>query len=244
VLFSFPLSSSCFGLPTLFLLFPRKLTPLFTQSEICHVVSISSIKLKTSSTPPFTFPYSPSELTASSDLRLVELPTCPVCLETLDSRYTGLVQIPCSHEYHAHCLLRWGDSRCVYALTLPSRFIAARRTVVGFCSGRVRSPFLLHPDVPSAVPPTPALVGTPSPPPTRPITSAPSVKARQTFGSASSVETSVGAFRRLASPSPPFPPRSDSLLPVLPSYCSGRYQGGHAHSHFGETGHSYSLELE
>lgn len=85
-----------------------------TQSEICHVVAISSVKLKASSTPPFTFPYAPSDLTAAAEAKdLVELPTCPVCLDVLDSRYTGLVQIPCSHEYHAHCLLRWGDSRSV-----------------------------------------------------------------------------------------------------------------------------------
>jgi BRCA1-associated protein len=79
------------------------------DSEVCHVVSISSIKLKSSSTPPFTFPY-PTDIEAKST-DVVELPTCPICLERLDVKISGLVQILCQHGYHCECLLRWGDSR-------------------------------------------------------------------------------------------------------------------------------------
>lgn len=75
---------------------------------------ISSIKLKSTTTPPFTYPFSSSASDSPSPgTDSVELPTCPVCLELLDSRITGLVQIMCQHNYHCQCLLKWGDSRSV-----------------------------------------------------------------------------------------------------------------------------------
>lgn len=50
-----------------------------------------------------------------------ELPTCPVCLERMDSAVTGLVTVPCSHTFHCQCLSKWGDSR--YLLPTLSRVI-------------------------------------------------------------------------------------------------------------------------
>ncbi|WWC91997.1 uncharacterized protein L201_006951 [Kwoniella dendrophila CBS 6074] len=41
-----------------------------------------------------------------------ELPSCPVCLERLDSTVTGLVTLPCAHTFDCDCLKKWGDSRC------------------------------------------------------------------------------------------------------------------------------------
>ncbi|KIR42104.1 BRCA1-associated protein [Cryptococcus deuterogattii 99/473] len=41
-----------------------------------------------------------------------ELPSCPVCLERLDSTVTGLVTLPCAHTFDCDCLRKWGDSRC------------------------------------------------------------------------------------------------------------------------------------
>ena len=45
---------------------------------------------------------------------LYELPTCPVCLERMDSAITGLITVPCSHTFHCMCLSKWGDSRFVF----------------------------------------------------------------------------------------------------------------------------------
>lgn len=44
--------------------------------------------------------------------RLVELPTCPVCLERMDSSVTGLLTIPCQHTFHCQCLSKWRDDSC------------------------------------------------------------------------------------------------------------------------------------
>ncbi|KAK0556940.1 hypothetical protein OC846_000784 [Tilletia horrida] len=41
-----------------------------------------------------------------------ELPTCPVCLERMDSNVTGLMTVTCQHTFHCTCLSKWIDSRC------------------------------------------------------------------------------------------------------------------------------------
>ncbi|CBX94365.1 hypothetical protein IAQ61_009929 [Plenodomus lingam] len=42
---------------------------------------------------------------------LVELPTCPVCLERMDES-TGLLTILCQHVFHCACLEKWRGSGC------------------------------------------------------------------------------------------------------------------------------------
>lgn len=42
---------------------------------------------------------------------LVELPTCPVCLERMDDT-SGLLTILCQHVFHCACLSKWRDSSC------------------------------------------------------------------------------------------------------------------------------------
>ncbi|PWN29619.1 hypothetical protein BDZ90DRAFT_258532 [Jaminaea rosea] len=41
-----------------------------------------------------------------------ELPTCPVCLERMDSAVTGIMTVSCQHSFHCECLSRWADGRC------------------------------------------------------------------------------------------------------------------------------------
>ena len=42
---------------------------------------------------------------------LVELPSCPVCLERMDESVDGILTILCNHTFHGHCLEKWGDTR-------------------------------------------------------------------------------------------------------------------------------------
>ncbi|KAL8921538.1 MAG: hypothetical protein Q9208_005692 [Pyrenodesmia sp. 3 TL-2023] len=42
---------------------------------------------------------------------LIELPTCPVCLERMDES-TGLLTILCQHVFHCTCLQKWRGSGC------------------------------------------------------------------------------------------------------------------------------------
>ncbi|KAM0786636.1 hypothetical protein ACM66B_002088 [Microbotryomycetes sp. NB124-2] len=156
------------------------------DSEVAQVVPISSIQLKSSATPPFTFPFSPPDVVipdsrTSSDT--VELPTCPICLERLDVQVSGLIQILCQHTYHCSCLLKWGDSRCPVCRSTNLR---ARR-------------------------------GTNQNMGTQPVQSTCTVCQSQANLWICVICGNVGC---------------------------GRYQGGHAHSHFDDTGHAYSLEIE
>ncbi|KAL8703571.1 MAG: hypothetical protein Q9201_003244 [Fulgogasparrea decipioides] len=64
---------------------------------------------------------------------LVELPTCPVCLERMDES-TGLLTILCQHVFHCTCLQKWRGSGCPvcrYTQDGPSK----RNTLVGEESG-------------------------------------------------------------------------------------------------------------
>lgn len=54
-----------------------------------------------------------------------ELPTCPVCLERMDSSITGVMTVSCQHSFHCECLSRWGDGRCPVCRYSQSR--AAKR---------------------------------------------------------------------------------------------------------------------
>jgi BRCA1-associated protein len=103
------------------------------QPENCHVMFIKSIVFQTpteSSTDAFPDtnldPFIPS-LGAATDSgvgagmalkpfppptpSLVELPTCPVCLERMDDT-TGLLTILCQHVFHCACLSKWRGSGC------------------------------------------------------------------------------------------------------------------------------------
>ena len=73
-----------------------------SKDELCQVVRVASIEVRTSATPPYTFPFSSEEEVAppASSSSAVELPTCVVCLERMDANITGLITIPCSHTFH------------------------------------------------------------------------------------------------------------------------------------------------
>ncbi|KAI0705156.1 BRCA1-associated protein 2-domain-containing protein [Cytidiella melzeri] len=88
------------------------------ESEICHVVRILSIEIDTADDVSQAI-----ARLGKTESDIYELPTCPVCLERMDSAVTGLVTVPCSHTFHCSCLSKWGDSRCPvcrYSQTLLS----------------------------------------------------------------------------------------------------------------------------
>ncbi|MCJ1313377.1 hypothetical protein MMC25_007055 [Agyrium rufum] len=111
------------------------------ESENAHVVFVKSIEFRTPasespSSPSFpdmtNDPFTPSRKaatavisptsTATATLRatkpkppptpaLIELPTCPVCLERMDES-TGLLTILCQHVFHCSCIQKWRGSGC------------------------------------------------------------------------------------------------------------------------------------
>lgn len=94
--------------------------------EICHVIPIHQIifkqslldRLNTQSNAPNKLPYllndpfTTKETKTDKNNEEIELPTCPVCLERMDSKITGLITIPCQHTFHCQCLDKWESSQC------------------------------------------------------------------------------------------------------------------------------------
>lgn len=107
--------------------------------ETCHVVSIKEVVFnkavfngKERAKIPYllTDPFTTKKHEKSQSLE-VELPTCPVCLERMDSDTTGLITIPCQHTFHCQCLDKWKNSRCPvcrYSSIRLSRNSAVRQT--------------------------------------------------------------------------------------------------------------------
>ncbi|KAI1141580.1 hypothetical protein F5Y05DRAFT_373139 [Hypoxylon sp. FL0543] len=95
------------------------------EPETCTVAFIRSVTFDSPGGPGGSFPqlsqdpFTPSTSAASSSLKpfppptpnLIELPTCPVCLERMDDT-TGLLTIPCQHVFHCSCLQKWKGSGC------------------------------------------------------------------------------------------------------------------------------------
>ncbi|CAK7902399.1 RING finger protein Etp1p [[Candida] anglica] len=95
------------------------------EPETCHVVFVKSVSIDQEAVynqedelipfllnDPFTTKeHIPIDKEIESQ-RLVELPTCPVCLERMDSSVTGLLTIPCQHTFHCQCLTKWKDDTC------------------------------------------------------------------------------------------------------------------------------------
>ncbi|KAI9592642.1 hypothetical protein BDF19DRAFT_208526 [Syncephalis fuscata] len=91
------------------------------EPEICQAIRVASVQLVAAVDPsqidrPSCISLQLDMNVTGSDshdeITLRELPTCPVCLERMDSRITGLVTIVCQHTFHCQCLSQWGDSRC------------------------------------------------------------------------------------------------------------------------------------
>ncbi|KAK0709695.1 hypothetical protein B0T26DRAFT_653780 [Lasiosphaeria miniovina] len=98
------------------------------ETEICHVTYIKSITFETpdqtsagkrKGSEATVDAYSPTSPGVVNSLKpfppptpsLIELPTCPVCLERMDNT-AGLMTILCQHVFHCTCLQTWKGSGC------------------------------------------------------------------------------------------------------------------------------------
>ncbi|PWY96924.1 hypothetical protein BCV70DRAFT_228886 [Testicularia cyperi] len=196
--------------------------------EICQVVYLTSLTVSKQTNLPFTYPTLsnsdpwPIKLNSStSDTASTgsanasyELPTCPVCLERMDSSVTGLMTISCQHTFHCSCLSKWGESRCPVCRYSQSgqRTSSSRHQAHRSQSRRA-----------SIDPSTPTLVE----------------------HSAADSDLDDDSDEHEASSCAVCQTQQDLWVCLIcASVGCGRYKQGHAHRHFDETGHLYSLELE
>lgn len=111
------------------------------QPETCHVVFVKSVRFQVPELDPtqsvLATPVSQGEPSPTPLMQLIpddakvvvghgplttkpvapptgpllELPTCPVCLERMDET-TGLLTTQCQHVFHCACLSKWKDGSC------------------------------------------------------------------------------------------------------------------------------------
>ncbi|KAL4752871.1 hypothetical protein BDW72DRAFT_51819 [Aspergillus terricola var. indicus] len=86
--------------------------------------------VSSTSPPPSTLAAAPlsTKPLAPPTPSLIELPTCPVCLERMDET-TGLLTIICQHVFHCTCLQKWKGSGCPVCRYTQDDF---RKTSQGF----------------------------------------------------------------------------------------------------------------
>ncbi|KAF9890179.1 hypothetical protein FE257_006340 [Aspergillus nanangensis] len=87
---------------------PPLQTGLLPSAPTPQRTSSSSTVAQSSSVPSATLSSRPL---APPTPALIELPTCPVCLERMDET-TGLLTIICQHVFHCTCLQKWKGSGC------------------------------------------------------------------------------------------------------------------------------------
>ena len=94
----------------------RPFSPL--ETTVCRVLNVAEIEFSTrvKSIVPL---FDPSEFKdqqvksiAFDEEMIFEVPTCPVCLDRLDSSITGIITTICSHTFHCECMQKWFDGSC------------------------------------------------------------------------------------------------------------------------------------
>ncbi|KAJ1995042.1 hypothetical protein H4R33_000057 [Dimargaris cristalligena] len=218
------------------------------EPEKCHVVYVNEVLVQPSAVPDHALPLfldatgvpaDSAEARGSDEstapvvpARLLELPTCPVCLESLDSSATGLMTILCQHTFHCQCLFRWGDGSCPVCRYSANR----RRTGSTETTPNVRRSSNRLPVDPVPSPVLQGAGGGAEPEGTESTTPLPEALPTHLSGSSDDdLETQCahcGARDHLW------------ICLICAHIGCGRYQAGHAHQHFEATGHLYSLELE
>lgn len=122
---------------------------------------------------------------------LIELPTCPVCLERMDET-TGLLTIPCQHVFHCTCLEKWSGGGCPVCRYTHDDF--STRLGSHKFKSKVQGEFEVY-DGPREC-------------------------------DVCHVETSLWQCL------------------ICAKVGCGRYEGKHAYTHFEDTGHAFSIDLE
>ena len=188
------------------------------EPETCHVVFLKSVEviISSSSDPSVsdtTYPRTPNDPFSNTPMAptvaakplppptpcLVELPTCPVCLERMDET-TGLLTILCQHVFHCTCLQKWSGGGCPVCRYTHDDFSSRLATSMKY----------------------------------------PAKKQFSRDGEYEDIESDYGSAECETCRTP------DSLWQCL--ICGkvgcGRYEGKHAHQHFEQSGHTFSMDLE
>ncbi|KAJ2628811.1 hypothetical protein H4R22_003677 [Coemansia sp. RSA 1290] len=166
--------------------------------------------------------------TLSNALDGEELPTCPVCLERLDSVVSGLLTTLCQHLFHCRCLAQWGSGNCpVCRYSQISTFVDQerfQRTISEVEQQRALQPANISEAATNAL--------------------AESNQALTTEGLARPNTANSNEYAAERSNCHICGRTSDLWICLICGVIGcGRYANGHAKDHFEQTQHPYSMEL-
>ncbi|KAA6391121.1 MAG: putative BRCA1-associated protein, partial [Streblomastix strix] len=82
-----------------------------TDTHLLNQSSQDQQKLPIKTTFQSTYLQYPEDSETKSS-QLIEIPTCPVCFERLDSSESGILTILCNHSFHMQCFSQWKDGSC------------------------------------------------------------------------------------------------------------------------------------
>ncbi|KAJ2819932.1 hypothetical protein IWW50_005269 [Coemansia erecta] len=157
-----------------------------------------------------------------ADPQMEELPTCPVCLERLDSAVSGLLTTLCQHMFHCRCLAQWGDGNCPVCRYSQSAALVDREKFQNIVADMAQQAQTAEQWVPESTAPEEPPVAS---------TSFADTGQLDTAGEQSSCHVCA---------------RTNDLWICL--ICGtigcGRYANAHAKDHFEQTQHPYSMELD
>lgn len=82
------------------------------ETELCNIVWINEIQT-TSADSSLLQGFAKISMESNDPrVEMIELPSCPVCLERMDSSATGLLTTLCHHTFHCSCIMKWSDTTC------------------------------------------------------------------------------------------------------------------------------------
>eukprot|EP00770_Monocercomonoides_exilis_P004068 MONOS_4048.2-p1 / transcript=MONOS_4048.2 / gene=MONOS_4048 / organism=Monocercomonoides_exilis_PA203 / gene_product=BRCA1 associated protein / transcript_product=BRCA1 associated protein / location=Mono_scaffold00103:7568-10031(+) / protein_length=539 / sequence_SO=supercontig / SO=protein_coding / is_pseudo=false len=87
-------------------------SPLTTSSISSASPSCQSGRPLSPAVHPSPSPPNSAKPSPSPSPSLIEMPTCPVCLERLDARECGILTIMCNHSFHMQCFSQWSQGSC------------------------------------------------------------------------------------------------------------------------------------
>ncbi|PVV03962.1 hypothetical protein BB560_001547 [Smittium megazygosporum] len=170
--------------------------------------------------------------------RIIELPTCPVCLERLDASASGLLTILCQHTFHCSCLAKWSDNSCPVC-----RFSQAGMFVDNdLFNDTVPVDKLSHLVSGSSMPVSSDNANTQSK--TNPLENVEHI-SDTSFSNTAFNQNKITLNQDSVNKCAICDSTKQLWICIICGYIGcGRYKSGHAREHFLQTGHIYSMDLD
>lgn len=105
-----------------------------SRPERCHTLQLGSIQFATPVTSIIEPLFNETEYYCPLKFRpqksLVQIPSCPACLERIDASATGVYLYSCEHRFHCDCSIRWKTSERYFKDCLVCKVLSSSAGLV------------------------------------------------------------------------------------------------------------------